>query len=57
MTKLGKKVGEADALLLVNAGYNTPAKIKRAKDSDLRKIEGLGVAAVKRIREKLPRNK
>ncbi len=57
MNKLGKKVGKEDALLLMAAGYNTPAKIKAAKDSDLRDIKGLGVSAVKRIREKLPRNK
>jgi len=57
MTKLGKKIGKADALLLIAAGYNTPKKVKDAKDSDLRKIEGLGTVAVSRIRKKLPRNK
>jgi len=56
--KLAIKVRDANiALLLVQAGYDSPAKIRAASDKDLKAVPGVGQVGVKRIREKLPKRK
>ena len=44
--KLDKDIAAA----LVAAGYNTPAKIRKASDSKLKAVKGLGQASVDSIR-------
>jgi len=43
------------ALRLVQAGLDSPAKIRRATNAELRKVDGVGPVAVKAIRRRLPR--
>ena len=54
--KLGIKLGEPGlAALLANAGFDNPAKIRKAEDKDLRAIPGIGQASLDKIRGRLPR--
>lgn len=39
---------------LVAAGLSTPAELKRATDSQLEAVKGVGPATRKRIRERFP---
>ena len=58
MTKLGHKLQDEElAALLMAAGFDTPRKIRDAKDSDLKAVKGVGQASLNKIREKLPKDK
>ncbi len=45
--KIDKGVAEA----LVEAGYNTPAKIRKASDKKLKAVKGIGQATVQSVRK------
>ena len=54
--KLAIKLKDAEtAHALVRAGFDTPAKIKRAKDADLTAIPGIGKARLDKVRARCPR--
>ena len=58
MNKLAIKLKDADlAAKLEAAGFDNPRKIRDATDKQLRAVEGIGQAALSKIREKLPRAK
>lgn len=40
------------AQALVEAGYDRPSRIRKAKESDLTKARGIGPATAKRLKEK-----
>lgn len=53
--KLAIKLGDAElAEKLVQAGIDSPAKIKNAKDADLKKLKGIGPGTLKKIRAQFP---
>jgi len=52
-TKLGGDRGLA--AVLVDAGYDTPAKVRKATNKKLEAIPGVGSATLERIRAKVPR--
>ena len=45
------------AARLVEAGFSNPARIKAASNKELEAIEGIGKAAVHRIRQRYPKAK
>ena len=52
--KLAKKLKDLDlAQVLVEAGLDSPAKIRAASDKDLQAVEGVGKVKVSKIREKI----
>ena len=54
--KLALKLGDPElAALLVAAGFDNPAKIRKAADKDLEAVKGIGKAAREKIRERLPK--
>ena len=54
--KLAIKLRDAElAQKLVIAGFDNPAKIRRAEDKDLRAIPGIGQASLDKIRGRLPK--
>ena len=54
--KLAIKLRDRElAQKLVDAGFDTPAKIKRASDKDIRAIPGVGDKTLKGIRERCPK--
>ena len=56
--KLGHVLQDTDiAAALVEAGFDTPAKIKAATDSALRKVRGIGAAKLVAIRTRCPKTK
>ena len=55
-TKLAHKLGMKKlAGALVEAGLDTPAKIKGATDAQIKAIPGVGPATVKKIRQAFPK--
>lgn len=58
ITKLAIKLQDMElATLLVKAGFTGPAMIRRANDSELSAIKGIGKASLAKIREKLPKRR
>ena len=54
--KLGLKIRDMDlAEKLVLAGFDNPAKIRKAADKDLEAVPGIGKASKDKIRKRLPR--
>ena len=54
--KLTAKLGDAAvAAALVGAGFDNPAKIRKATDKDLEAVKGVGKATRAAIRAKIPR--
>jgi len=54
--KLGMKLGDgALAEALVAAGFDNPAKIRKASDKALEEVPGIGKAKRAEIRKKLPK--
>jgi len=54
--KLGHVLRDKEAAAaLVEIGIDTPAKVKRAKDTDLRKARGVGPAKLAEIRKRCPK--
>jgi DNA integrity scanning protein DisA with diadenylate cyclase activity len=52
--KLARKLGDPRlAAALVEAGFDNPAKIRKATDKELRAIDGVGPATLKAIRGKV----
>ena len=52
--KLAIKLGDSElAETLVEAGFDSPAKVRKAKDADLKKIKGIGDATVGKLRKAL----
>ncbi len=45
--KIDKDVAEA----LVEAGYNTPAKIRKASDKKLKAVRGIGQVTIQSVRK------
>jgi len=52
--RLGPAIGIELVERLVAAGFDTPRKIKAAKDADLKAIKGIGAATVAALRVQLP---
>ena len=48
---------QADAAALVQAGFDTPAKIKAATDKKLEAVPGVGKAKRAKLRERFPHRK
>jgi DNA integrity scanning protein DisA with diadenylate cyclase activity len=58
MSKLAIKLKDAElAALLEAAGFDNPRKIRDASDKDLKAVEGVGQAALSKIRGKFPRGR
>ena len=58
MSKLGHKLQDEElAELLIAAGFDTPRKIRDAKDADLKAIKGVGPGRLTKIRARLPKDK
>ena len=56
--KLAVKLGDPElAALLVDAGFDNPAKIRAAEDADLEAVNGIGKSSVAKLRKKLPRRR
>ena len=54
--KLALKIGDRElAGLLVVAGFDNPAKIRKAADGELEAVKGIGKASREKIRERLPK--
>jgi len=53
--KLRGVASDEDVQELVKAGFDTPRKIKEAKDDDLKKVKGIGQSKLKKLREKMPK--
>lgn len=47
----GADLTDAQRAALADAGYRTAADVRAASDADLRKVDGIGDATVKRLRE------
>ena len=54
IAKMSHRISEADATLLVEAGFRTPRQIKAATDETLLAVSGLGEATLARIRAQYP---
>ena len=52
---ISKGVPDAVAEALVNAGIDTPRKIKAATNKDLEAVKGIGAATVAGLRETMPK--
>lgn len=58
VSKLMKKVGNvAIAEALVEAGFDSPKKIKAANNGDLMKVKGVGQATLNALRVRMPKVK
>jgi len=58
VAKMIKKVGDVKiAEALVEAGFDTPRKIKAANNGDLMAIPGIGQATVNALRVRMPKVK
>lgn len=55
--RLARKIERQIAEKLVAAGFDSPKKIKAARDMDLAAIDGIGRATISAIREHFPRGK
>ena len=56
MSKLAIKLGDAElAAKLEAAGFDNPRKIRDASDRELKAAEGIGQAALDKIRAKFPK--
>ena len=56
--KLGRILRDnSTAQALVESGFDTPRKIKKATDSALRKVRGVGAATLASIRTRCPKIK
>jgi hypothetical protein len=57
IAKLAHKLGNDEALAtkLVNAGFDTPTKIKQATNGELREYADLSRAELKRVRAAFPK--
>ena len=53
--KLRGAVSAEDVQALVDAGYDTPRKIKAATDNELKQVKGIGQGKLDRIRTRMPR--
>lgn len=54
--KLALKLRDLDlASRLVAAGFDNPAKIRKAADKDLKAVPGVGQASVDKLRKRLPK--
>jgi len=52
---VGKGVAPETAEALVNAGFDTPRKIKAATNKDLEAVKGIGAATVAGLRQTMPK--